>query len=271
MNTLKKTLSVIIVNYKSEKYLHDCVDSVRKKINNDILADIVIVDNDQESNLGTIESIPSIRIIRSSQNKGFGSASNLGARNSQGDFLFFLNPDARVSSGNIGGILDDFHADPSLGIVGGKLLNKDGMVQEWSAGDEINFSRIVSNNLGFIKDKEIWMSGSKIPVGWVSGTAFIMRKNLFESLGGFDEDFFMYFEDADLCKRARDFGKTVRFDPGLEIIHHGGASYENEAGSAQKRHYYGSQDRYFKKHRHPVESGLLKAFRKTHLFFSTRP
>jgi len=270
MNIPKNSLSIVIVNYKSEKYLHDCIDSIRKKINNDILSDIVIVDNDGEADLRALEEIPSVRIIRSSKNKGFGSASNLGARSSEGDFLFFLNPDTRMISGGIEDILNDLQCDQSIGIVGGKLFDRNGMIQDWSAGNEISFASIISNNLGFIKDRDIWESKDRIPVGWVSGTAFMIKKELFETIGGFDENFFMYFEDADLCKRVRDFGKTICFNPGLEIFHHGGASYEKEAGAAQKAHYYESQDRYFKKHRHLIESSLLKAFRKAHLFFSSR-
>lgn len=270
MDTLKNSLSVVIVNYKSEKYLRDCVDSVREKINNDILRDIVIVDNDGNADFGDLENIPPVRIVRSSKNNGFGSASNLGARNSEGEFLFFLNPDTRIISENISKILLDFEKDHSIGMVGGKLFGNDGRVQEWSAGSEITLNRIILNNLGFIGDRNIWKSENRITVGWVSGTAFMIRKDLFESIGGFDEDFFMYFEDADLCKRVRDLGKAIHFDPSLEIIHHGGASYENEPGSVQKRHYYASQDSYFKKHRHFAEARLLKAFRKAHLFLSSR-
>jgi len=270
MNIPRNSLSIVIVNYKSEKYLHDCIDSIRKKINNDILSDIVIVDNDGAADLRSLEKILSVKIIRPLENKGFGSASNLGARNSQGEFLFFLNPDTEIVSENIEGILNGLQCDHSIGIVGGKLLNRDGGAQDWSAGNEITLGRIISNNLGFIKDRRIWENENRIPAGWVSGTALIMRKKLFESVGGFDEDFFMYFEDADLCKRVRSLGKAVHFDPSLEIVHYGGASYEGESDSMQKKHYYMSQDKYFKKHRHPIESRLLKAFRKAHFSFFSR-
>jgi hypothetical protein len=133
-----------------------------------------------------------------------------------------------------------------MGIIGAGIFNKKGHKQKWSAGEELSLFNLIRNNLGFSGSKKIWNSSREIECDWVSGTALFIKKDLFEKLGGFDENFFMYFEDMDLGKRVRSLGKKVLFFPDFKIFHKGGESWGDFR--LQKKHYYDSMEKYFKKY-----------------------
>lgn len=107
---------------------------------------------------------------------------------------------------------------------------------------------LIGNNIGFQRSKKIWESKEKIPCDWVSGAALFIRRELFQKLGGFDENFFMYYEDIDLCRRAKKIGSEVIHFPVVEIRHFGGKSFLKNSDGLQKKYFYNSQDYYFKKH-----------------------
>lgn len=256
-------LSIIIVNYRSRAYLEKCLSSIFTKIKPDFSFEVLVVNNGvAEELVGLAELFSKIKIIQNTSNDGFGGANNFGAKEAQGEFLFFLNPDAEIFSANFSEVLAEFETDPALGVLGIKLIDIKGEVQDWIAGGEISLGNILKNNFGRIADKKYWQSDEKIAVSWVAGTAFFMRKSLFLQLGGFDDKFFLYFEDADLCQRARDLGKGVVYFPAFSVLHHGGKSFSDKG--KQKKAYYLSQDYYFKKHRGFFESLFLRILR----FFS---
>jgi len=255
-------LSIIIVNYKSRAYLEKCLRSVFAKITDSAL-EVIVVNNGAASELvGLGELFTRIKIIQNTKNNGFGGANNLGAKEAQGEFLFFLNPDAEILSGEASSAIAEFESDTELGILGAKLVDANGVVQDWIVGGEISLGNILKNNFGRIADKKYWQSSQKTAVFWVAGTALFVRRTLFLQLEGFDEQFFLYFEDVDLCKRAGDLGKKVLYFPALSILHHGGRSFFEK--SKQKKEYYSSQDYYFRKQRGFFEFLLLKLLR----FFS---
>ena len=234
-------LSFVIVNYQSEKYLEECVSSIKEKILG-MEYEIIVVNND---NLEA--KLPSgVKIINSGKNIGFGAACNMGARNAQGEILCFLNPDTEIISENIQELLDEFNKDDNLAIIGPKLISDKNEVQEWIAGKETTIVSTLLNNLGYRRDKKIWGSASPIECAWVSGAVMFICKDIFQKLGGFDESFFMYFEDIDLCQRARLAGYKVLYFPNFVIKHFGGKSFLDK--KTQKRYYRKSQLRYFKKY-----------------------
>lgn len=252
----KTHLSVIIVNFRSEHNLKECIASIYNKTPS-FGKEVIIVNNDQRETLEVIKkAFPEIRIIESGGNIGFGRANNLGARNAQGEFLFFLNPDARMLSGKLNDIFEQFSENKNIGAIGAKLVTKEGKIQKWSAGEKINLFSILRNNIGLSGDKKIWLSPVKKNVFWVAATALFIPKKLFEKTGGFDEQMFMYFEDIDLCKRINNLGYKILYYPSFEVLHLGGESYKNRAD--QKRHYYVSQDYYFKKHCSKFEYCAIK-------------
>lgn len=257
----KPDISIIIINYQSERYLENNLVSVYGKIFPEVRCEIIIINNDRKENLELIKNrFPEIKIAGRGRNIGFGAAGNLGAKAAQGRFLFFLNPDCEIVSQNILEIINEFDKDKNIGIMGSQLVRKNGKAQKWICGKEMSLSNLIRNNLGFSRSRKIWESRKKIKTDWVAGTAMIIRKIFFEELGGFDEKFFMYFEDMDLCRRIRKAGKKVIYFPNFKVKHLEGGSFAGK--KFQKSLYYDSQEYFFKKHRSKPEYFLVKLIRK---------
>lgn len=233
-------ISVIIVNFRSRQFLKDCLFSLEEKLKN-IAYETIIVNNDEEP-LESSFSQSNVRILNMSSNLGFAKACNAGAKLADGKILFFLNPDTKIIQFNSKDVFEKVGLS-DIGIVAPKVLLDNGNLQPWSAGNELGLWKLIGNKLGIAKDASF---ESKHDFDWVTGAAFMIRKELFLKKGGFDESFFMYFEDIDLCHRLRKAGfKIIRLD-GFSILHIGGQSYSDK--KIQKAHYYQSQDYYFQKH-----------------------
>ncbi|EKD46680.1 MAG: B-glycosyltransferase, glycosyltransferase family 2 protein [uncultured bacterium] len=256
-------ISVIILNYKSERYLDDCIESIRRHAS-DVEYEIIIVNNDADP-LKNIWSEQNIQIINNTTNEGFSSACNKGAKIANGKALFFLNPDTEIKTGNISELLSAFE-NSAVGIVAPQLILTDGKVQPWSAGHEVTLWDTIRNNFGYVRSEELWNATTPTRVDWVSGAGLIIEKSLFKSINGFDENFFMYFEDVDLCKKVSLLEKKVLLMPSVKILHFGGQSFLNDERK-QKRLYYDSQDYYFKKHFGRVSVFLLRFLRNLSLIF----
>lgn len=252
--------TVVIVNYKSGRYLDACLGSLEKAFGSVPGFEAVIVNADGDPSARKHSARSFIRVIDSPVNGGFGFGSNLGARMSGQDILFFLNPDTDNLAIDPGAIAERFRNEPDLGALSVRLVGSDGYEQPWSFGPDATLLGIIGNNLGLVSEG----MRSDGTVDWASGTALFVRRTLFERIGGFDEGFFMYFEDADLCRRIRQSGSKVILAPEYSVTHHGGGSYE-ACSREQKHHYYASQDRYFKKYRPKMEGALLKILRKAQL------
>jgi hypothetical protein len=258
-----KDISVIIVNYKSQRYLERCLGSLYLLAGKEVSLDVIIVNNDPQENLEKIGNLfPGIKMIVNSKNVGFGRGNNIGARQASGEYLFFLNPDTEILDGSMAKVLEEFKKDADLGAVGGCLMTEGHKIQEWSAGMEVTLRDIIKNNLGILSSRRVWESEKKLEADWVAGTAFFISRKLFLNSGGFDENIFMFFEDVDLCKRIKAAGKKIFYFPGLKVLHKCGGSYESESKKTQKQNYYDSMVYYFKKHRPKAEALAVRAIRK---------
>jgi hypothetical protein len=255
-------ISVIILNYKSEQHLANCVQSLQKYLSA-ISHEIIIVNNDP---ILITRVLPNehLQILNNPSNEGFAKACNKGATLAQGDLLFFLNPDTEIISGKIIDLITAFQ-DPSVGIVSPQLITTDGTIQPWSAGYKINLLEIILNNLGVVRSKKFWSTNNLSEPDWTSGAALIIKSTLFKKLNGFDEHFFMYFEDVDLCKRVREQLLHVVIMPTIKILHLSGQS--SSSSNQQKKYYYASQDYYFKKHFGSFSLFFLSSLRGLFLFF----
>lgn len=258
----KKKISVVIVNYRSKKFLpnclasiYDCFFSLPKES-----FEIIIVNNDPSEELTEIEKIfPKIKIVHNRKNSGFGSANNLGFNASCGELIWFLNPDVEVLHFDANKILSVFERNEKLGIIGPRLVDFSKKTQPWSAGSEINLFDLVGNNIGFPRSRKIWENGGPVAAAWVSGAAMLIRRTSFEKAQGFDPNFFVYFEDIDLCRKVRENGEKVMYFPEFSVKHFGGGSSASK--ESQKTEYYKSQDYYFKKHSGPVVSFAVRILR----------
>jgi len=257
-----KKLSIIIVSYNSKRNLKGCIDSIYSKIGNSLNWEVIVVNNDEREDLSNLKiDFSRVKLIDHKKNVGFGAGMNLGASKAKGEFLLLLNPDTEIDSENIWDVLDEFKRDKKIGIMGGGIFGRNGERQEWSAGKEISLYDLIRNNLGFSRSEKIWNSSEKIRCDWVAGTALFIKRKLFNELGGFDDNFFMYFEDMDLCRRVRKKGLKIFFYPEFRVLHGCGESYEDTR--LQKKHYYDSMEKFLVKH--SKYSGFLvtKIVRKT--------
>ena len=222
--------SVLIVNYASWPLTLRCIASLRGTRYRDF--EIVVVDND------SVEppELPSwVRLIRNKENIGFASAHNRGIAASSGDPIVLINPDTVVERDFFEHLEGFFETNPRVGISGPRIVDSEGNLQ-LSARREIS---ALSGFLGrtslltrlfpkssLIKSQFPAVTDQSHPtsVDWVSGACMVIRKETLLDVGPLDERFFMYFEDADLCRRARAAGWLVYYLPQVEIVHHTGAS-----------------------------------------------
>ncbi|MFC1609257.1 glycosyltransferase family 2 protein [Patescibacteria group bacterium] len=253
-----KDLSFIIVNYNSEKYLKVCIGAILDKAKS-LNFEVIIVNNDKRR-INFADFADSRCVIEEvNENVGFGAACNKGSELASGEVLCFINPDTELISKNAVDVIDKLRNSQYLGIIGPRVIESKGIVQPWSAGFKLTLPELLMNNLGIIRSKHVWESGLEREVDWVTGASMFIKKDLFETLGGFDERFFMYFEDMDLCMRAKQLGKKALYFPTVEVMHQGGGSVTHEA--SQKEQYYQSQEYYFQKHFSIPHKYLVKALR----------
>lgn len=257
----KPPVSLILVNYRSASYLARALESLQSIEKADIPAQIIVVNNDagESGVLRGLQEKFRFVLIENSKNGGFGQGANLGALSAQSEIIGFLNPDILWQKKCLKEIKAVFEDDENVGIVGMRLIDMDRRPDPWSYGKEPTFLRIIGNNLfPFWKIRSNW-EGGLIRADWVSGGALFIRKSVFQSVGGFDEQYFLYFEDVDLCRRVRDKKHRIVHVPTLPLLHYGGKS--QSVTGAQKKHFYASQEIYFKKYRTSLEYFLLRLFR----------
>ncbi len=235
-------MSIIIVNWNSVEYLVNCIRSIREQTHK-VSYEIIVVDNASFDGCGERLSheFPDVIFIQSPSNLGFAAANNLGASRARGSALLFLNPDTEVLNGSLDCLYEILLRLSDAGVVGGRLLNSDGSVQ-------ISCVQPLPTLWNQLLDAELmlrlfpnfrsWRSAISfenqvVPceVEVVSGACMMLRKPVFESVGGFSEDYFMYSEDLDLCYKARNSGFRNYHVPDAVFIHHGGCS-SGKAGTA---------------------------------------
>lgn len=228
-------LSIIIVNYMSLTYLKKCIASICKNTS-DIGFEIVVVDNNSqdecEDYVKTVDG--KIKFIQSGRNLGFAGANNLGYRNSSGKYLLFLNPDTELIDSSINTMYNIVTENEHMGFVGCKLLNSDFSVQMSSIQA---FPTIVNQSLDadclrkFVPRLRLWGisplledNEDPVEVDVISGACMMIRRDIFETIGMFSRDYFMYAEDLDLCFKAKKAGFKIYYTSKAAIIHHGGQS-----------------------------------------------
>jgi GT2 family glycosyltransferase len=258
-------LSLIYVNFRSVRLLRKSIKSLFEREGLDDGVEIIVANNDFSESwaLRALQGSLPIRVISIQKNIGFGTAANIAARHSHAPYLGFINPDTEIFSGNVADIPKIFRKNPDIGVLGARLLSDDGSPESWSAGEDVTFWQVIRNNIGIPGGKRIWKSERPRSAGFVSGAALFIRKDTFDKLDGFDKRFFLYFEDADLCFRAKRSGYRVFSFPGVVFRHKGGKSHVSDY--ARKRAFYESQDRYFEKHRPTWEGKVLSIMKRAFL------
>lgn len=255
--------SIIIVNYNGGTYTRQCLVSLfQYHSENDI--EVIVVDNNSTdgSSAELPKEFPEITFIALPENRGFGPANNIGAGAATGEILFFVNNDTIFTSNILDPLVRLISRDGGIGIAAPKLLNEDGSFQ-LSFGKyptiaaERKAKRAGRNPLN---DNEMdAFSSEPVRRDWVTGAALIISREIFLNAGGFDERYFMYFEDIDLCKRVSNKGYSIQYYPAVSMIHLGGKSYgsRNDYISYEYRR---SQLRYYDKHNSIAQRILVRVF-----------
>lgn len=229
-------LSVLIVSYNTRALTLACLASVFKETEG-ITYEVIVVDNaSQDASARAIaDRFPSVKLIEPRENIGFARANNLAAKQARGRFLLLLNPDTVVLEQAIQKAVAFAQAHEEAGIVGGRTLYPDGSLNYSSCYGLTTPWGMLCSAIGIsacFPNSEFFNPGSL--GGWkrdtireveiVSGCFLLIRRALWQKLGGFDESFFMYGEETDLCLRARKLGYRCFNCPEATIIHYGGAS-----------------------------------------------
>jgi len=254
-------LSLIVVHHNAHEYLRACLRSVQKA-GAELLTETIVVDNASQGMAALPEEHPEAVWLFNKENLGWGAAINQGAAKSHGEVLVFLNPDAELLPDALQKLQDFFthRKDERLGPVGGKLLFSDGTVQP-SCGPFPDLFSMLWRRLFLppIRRKNYFRLPEKeaCPVDWVSGAFMAVRRAVFEEMGGFDKDFFLYYEDVDLCMRAARKGYTARYLPEARAFHHHPHAARTAPDPRLQRIIQDSRGRYFRKHRPAWESWAL--------------
>lgn len=221
-------ISYIIVSYRSQQFLADCLQSIHTCTTTEY--EVIIVENHSGENIDRFVDT-NVSVHYNTQNKGFGDGVNFGARFAKGEWLMIINPDTQIQ-GDISPLITQ--AGDAVGIIGLCLTNAN-LIQAYQFGYLPTPATIL-----FQKNKTHWESIPKTEqyVEWVSGGAMLIRKNLFQQLQGFDDQFFMYFEDIDLCRRAREKGYTIRWTNAVTVNHYEGGSQPNKI-RMKSRYFHG--------------------------------
>lgn len=235
-----------------------CLESIRKQtFRHDI--EVIVADNASSdgSRKMLAEEFPDVRVVAHSTNLGFCAGNNRAVPATSGRYVLFLNSDTIVTEGAFDAMIDFADAHPEVGIVGPKLLNEDGSLQyscrrfpNLGAGFFRNtpLGRLFPKNR-FTQDYLMtdWDHASVRDVDWVSGAALMIRRDALEKTGGFDESFFMYCEDVDLCYRVHALGMRVVYFPEAVIYHIIGRS-TNQVPTRMTYAFHRSMYRFYRKH-----------------------
>lgn len=225
-----KEVSIIILNYKMKRLVKNCIRSIQEsKIS--VPYEIIVVDNDSRDGIEEMmkKDYPQIRLIISKTNLGMGGGNNLGIRAAEGRYIAILNPDIYVFENSIQKMYDYIKENSDVGLVSPRLLNPDRTLQytcyRWYNFFTPLYRRTFLGKLPWAKRELARFSMQDVdhtqvmPVDWCQGSCFMTPKVVFDKVGLFDEKFFMYFEDTDLCRRIWNAGYKVIYLGNTEVIH----------------------------------------------------
>lgn len=235
-------VSVVIPVYGEPAFTFSCLQSVAAEAKDHAIEVIVMDDCSPTPLRDEMPGVTGVRFERNSANLGFLRNANRGAALARGRYLLFLNNDAQLEPGAIAALLSVFDRYPEAGVVGAKLVFPDGRLQEaggivWSDASAWNDGRghhPAQPEFNFLRQAD-----------YVSGACLMIPADLFASLGGFDERYVpAYCEDADLCFRVREAGRSVWYQPAAEAVHHEGVSHGTDESTGIKRHQVINRERF---------------------------
>ncbi len=226
--------AAVVVNYESGRLLADCVDALAADDSAGPV-DVVVVDNGStDGSVATLHARhPSVAVMDPHANLGYGRAANLGIAATRAPVVLVINPDAMLAPGSARSVLDAFAAAPDLAVVGPRILNPDGSTYpsaRTAPGTGIAVGHAVLGRIAphnrYTRAYRQSDADTSVPrdVDWVSGAALWFRRAALDRVGGWDERYFMFLEDVDVCREITTAGDRVRYEPEAVVTHVVGAS-----------------------------------------------
>ncbi len=263
---MEKYLSVIMVSYNSLRFIGKCLESVFS-LKFESSFQVIVVDNGSLD--GTVKLIranfPSVKVIQNETNLGFSRACNQGLKIAKSKYVLFLNPDTILKHDTLSICIDFIHSNPRIGLLACKLVNADGSLQPSCADFPYIHNLILNHTLSWkifpdaIGEKLLlsyWNHNKIREVDWVLGAFMLARLDLLKQMKGFDEDFFLYGEDLDLCYRIQQAGWKVIYFPYSEVVHIGNPVWDDQ----RLERVYNALLKFYSKHFSLPALRLLKCF-----------
>lgn len=259
-------VSIVIVNWKVKDLLRRCLESVYRETKG-VSFEVLVADNDSHD--GSVEMLlkdfPQVTLFANNRNLGFAAGNNPAMAQAQGDFVLLLNPDTELKDDAISAMVGWMRKNPHAAIMGPRLEGGDGRLQPSVRA----FPTLASQSLIMLKLHHVLRGAGPLrryfadgfdyakaaPVDQVMGAAFLIRKELMHEIGLLDERFFIWFEEVDYCKRAKDAGFQVWYAPAATVVHRGGESFAQAFGPTKQRYFNDSLGKYMMKH-HGFAAGL---------------
>lgn len=273
----KIILSVIIVSWNVKSFVLKCLKSIYDSNNLDEI-EIILIDNNSNDNTtleiakfikATNKNKPYFKLIHNLKNIGFSRACNQGIKISIGKYILLLNPDTIVFPDTFKNIIEFAEKNPECGIIGGKVLNPDYTIQPSirrfpNLLDQIfillKFPHIFKN-LKCIDNylcRNFDYNKPAFDIDQVQGAFFLIKKDVIQKIGILDENFWIWFEEVDFCKRVKSFGFKICYTPLSKIIHYKAKSFIQILNFKRQKMFNKSLARYFKKHKSIIEWLIIK-------------
>ena len=239
--------AAILVNYNAGAELERALRSIADELSGRRWEGIVVDNASTDDSTGAVDRFAAnVRLLRNESNVGFARGVNQGLIATTAPYVLIMNPDCRLMAGAIGTLQSVLDAHEQCAIVGPRILNPDGSVQGSARGDPdmltglfgrttalrrvVPFLAVARRNV--VVDEAIRGGQHSVTVDWLSGACMLARRSALTAVRGFDERYFLYWEDADLCRRLRALGYHVRYVPGASAIHRVGQSSRTARASA---------------------------------------
>jgi GT2 family glycosyltransferase len=265
-------VAAVLVNYNAGAELRAALQSVADELRGHSWQGVV-VDNASSDGSGSIatEFAPHVRLLRKDENVGFARGVNAGLEATSAPLVLIMNPDCRLLSGALATLRRELEAIPACAIVGPRILDPDGSVQGSARGDPDMLTGLFGRNTllrrlfpgllvarrNVVSEDAIASGKASVEVDWLSGACMLARRERLEDVGGFDERYFLYWEDADLCRRIRARGGHVRYVPGARAVHRVGHS-SRSAQAAATRAFHASAYLYYATHVSPARLSVRR-------------
>ena len=251
------TIAAVLVNYNSGSELRVALESVQREARG--AWEAVVVDNGStDGSEAAALDFSQVRLLRNAENVGFARGVNQAVAACQAARILIMNPDCRLGPGSLAALMAVLDADPQCAIVAPQVLDPDGSPQGNARGDPDMLTGVFGRTSALRRtlsrlevSRRNVVAGTttdeSIRVDWVSGACMLARREALAGVGGFDERYFMYWEDADLCRRLRQHGRTIRYVPGVSAVHQVGQS-SRTARSRSIRAFHDSAYLYYATH-----------------------